>query len=84
MDMNTVTFVGTEIAATVAGICVWILIVVVAHELMHRFLSTSVADNKRTVKQLQETVVDQQRQIDDLKRELEEIKQKQSFTEPQS
>jgi len=68
------TYIGANVAATVAAVCFWVLIIVVAHEILHRFLSKTTADNKRRVEQLHETIDNQQRQIDELKCELEELR----------
>jgi len=65
--MDTLTF-GTEIAANIIAMCVWVLIIAVTHELMHRFFSKAVADDNRRVDQLHETIKAQQDQLDDLKR----------------
>jgi len=67
--LSYTTYIGTQIATVVVAVCVWVLIIAWLHDILHRFLSSNVADNKRRVDHIQT-------QIDDLKRELEEMKRK--------
>ena len=74
--MDNITLIGTDIATIVAAVCVWIVLIAVAHDLLHRFLSKTVANSNRRIDSVCELYADLQRQLDDLKRELEEMKQK--------